>query len=116
MNIVFYHLKHPSPEDNINADTLAWNNAYSSNVKTNIEFTANNFPESTVILISDDDALLNLNLPNLVTIEAHPRRCSLGSRQHQFLTNYFHRYEKGHEDIITTFTERWFTIYDFLRF
>jgi len=115
MNIVFYHLKHPSPKENISAASVAWNDKYASNVKANIEFTANNFPESTVILISDDRALLNLNLPNLVTIETHPRRCSPNSRQHQFLTNYFHYYEEGHEDIVITFTERWFAIYDYLK-
>jgi hypothetical protein len=115
MNIVFYYTMHPSPVENMTAGGIAWNGIYASNVKANIEFTANNFPESTVILISDDRALLNLNLPNLLTIETHPRRCSPNSRQHQFLTNYFHYYEKGHEDIIKTFIERWFIVYDALK-
>ena len=115
MNIVFYYVKHPSPEDNITEGSVAWNNAYASNVRANIKFTSNNFPDSTIILLSDDDTLLNLNLPNLAPIKIQQRCCFPESRQHKFLTNYFHHYEDGHQDIITTFIERWFVIYDVLK-
>ena len=41
--------------------------------------------------------------------------CYPHSRHRSFLYNYFHRYENGHRDIILSFIERWFVVYDTLK-
>ena len=109
MNIFFYHKQNPST--NINQDAFDYNKLYVDNMFANITFTSKRFPQSRLFLIEDGLNTSNLNSPNLTIVKRYK---NLPPRHRDFLKNYFHFYEGTPVQLILSFFERWFYIYNIL--
>ena len=132
MNILIYHQTHLT--NNINSATRTVNEKHFKSIVKNVTFMSHLFPTSRVFYIndqchqfpknlSDNVTLIDLNKinnPSFKLVRTALQTQSLSpdfqtpDRHLNFLKNYFHFYENTPIQLILSFIERWFYIYNVL--
>lgn len=113
MNILMYHQQDLT--NNINDAAKIVSKKYFEAIIKNIRFMSRLFRTSKIFFINDQCHQFSKGLGDNVTlIDLNKMYNPFSDRHVNFLKNYFHFYEEAPIQLILSFFERWFYIYDVL--